>query len=164
MNISLIVAMTPGNQVIGNDGKIPWRLPADLKRFRELTMGKPIIMGRKTHESIGRALPGRDNIVVTRQEEYQSPGCTVVNNMKTALHVASQSGMEIMVIGGAEIYEWGMLWANTIYATFVHGKYDGNVFFPVIPGHVWATEDVETHQADEKNEVPYSYVTFKRAI
>ena len=158
--------MTPGNHVIGRDEKIPWRLPADLKRFKELTIGKPVVMGRKTHESIGGALLGRDNIVVTRNKEYRAlaPGCIVAHTIKEAMHVASQGHPEVMVIGGAAIYEVCMSWATTIHATFVHGKYDGNVFFPPIMGHAWETVEVEHHQADEKNECPYTYVTFHRDI
>lgn len=167
MQVTLIAAMTPGNHVIGMDDKIPWRLPADLKRFKQLTMGKPVVMGRKTWESIPekfRPLPGRDNIVVTRNKEYQTPdGVIVANTIKEAMHVASQGHPEVMVIGGAAIYEACMPWATTIHATFVNGKYDGNVFFPPISYH-WETVEVEHHQADEKNECPYTYVTFRRDI
>jgi len=162
MKISLIAAMTPGNHVIGGHNQMLWKLPNDFKHFKDLTMGKPIIMGRKTHESIGKALPGRDNIVITRQEGYLSDGCVIVHSLRAALTLAQWSeNPEAMIIGGGEIYSVAMPVASTIYATFIHGHYDGDAFFPPI-GSDWVVGDREFHEADDKHDIPYSFVTFIR--
>lgn len=163
MTISLIAAMTPGTHVIGNKGNIPWRLSNDMKRFKSLTMGQPIIMGRKTHESIGKALPGRDNIVVSRNEEYKAAdGCHLAANIKMAFVIAHGLGHKnVCVIGGGEVYKETMKYADTLYLTYVHGKYNGDAFFPPI-WNDWKVEEFEMNEPDEKNEAWYSYVTYKR--
>ena len=133
--ISLIVAAS-ANNVIGVAGELPWHLSDDLKRFKALTMGKPIVMGRKTYESIGRALPGRQNIVITTQSEYSAPGCDVVASLGGAIAAVTESD-EIMVIGGGEIYQLFMPIAQRIYMTRVATDVQGDTFFPEIDPAIW---------------------------
>ena len=126
--VSLLVAVAR-NGVIGNKGKLPWRLPADLKRFKELTMGHHIIMGRKTYESIDRLLPGRTTVIVTRQRDYQVSGAIIANSLEEAI-AACKGDDEIFVIGGAEIFREAFPLANRIYLTEIHANFEGDVFFP----------------------------------
>ena len=129
-NISIIAAVSE-NGVIGKDGGLPWKISADLKRFKELTMGLPIIMGRKTFESIGRALPGRTNIVITRDLNYQATGCTVAGSLEQAIKKAEKTGSnEVFIIGGGEIYRAAIKIADTLYLTLVHATVSGDTFFP----------------------------------
>ena len=128
MRISIIVAMSE-NRVIGKDNQLPWHLPADLHHFKSLTMGKPILMGRKTHKSIGRVLPGRCNVVITHDKNFQACGCVVANSIRTALAAVSYSD-EVFVIGGALLYEQMLSMAQRIYLTIVHHEFEGDVFFP----------------------------------
>ena len=128
MKISIIVAMAD-KRVIGHDNRLPWHLPADLKHFKATTMGKPIIMGRKTWESIGRPLPGRTNIVVTRDPRYTADGCVVVHSIDAALQACS-GNEEVMVIGGAEFYRQVLPEASTLYLTLVHDEFEGDALFP----------------------------------
>src|SRR5210317_1721656 len=132
--ISLIVAAST-NSAIGIRGELPWRLSDDLKRFKAVTMGKPIVMGRKTYESIGRPLPGRQNIVITRQDNYAPEGCTVVQSVDAA--IAAANAPEIMIIGGGHIYEAFMPMAERIYLTRVDADIDGDTHFPEISGDRW---------------------------
>jgi dihydrofolate reductase len=130
MTLSLIVAMAK-NRVIGAKNKLPWRIPEDLKRFREITLGHPVIMGRKTWESIGRPLPGRSNIVVSRQPGFSAEGVTVVGSLDAAIDSAAASGSdEIFVIGGGEIYRQALSRADRIYLTLLERDVDGDAFFP----------------------------------
>lgn len=162
MKVSLIAAMTPGNHVIGLNNELPWCLKSDMMRFRLLTLGKPIIMGRKTHESIGKPLPGRDNIVITRQEEYKSEGCRVVNSVEQAFNVALATGApEAVVIGGEEVYRQTIDKATELHVTFVNGPYSGDAFFPPI-GREWTMVDCEAHLSDDRNECAHSFVTYRR--
>lgn len=159
--ISLIAAMDK-NRVIGNkDNALPWRLPADLKHFKNITLGKPIIMGRKTFESIGRPLPERTNIIITRNKKYRAPGCVVVNSPEDALRVAGNA-KEIMVIGGAEIFAKFYPLAKRIYFTRVDGAFKGNVYFPQWDPKEWRETFRETHEADEKNPYRYSFLVLER--
>jgi len=128
MKISIVVAMD-ANGVIGRGNELPWHLPADLQYFKKTTMGKPILMGRKTHESIGRPLPGRTNIVITRDSGYQAKGCVVVNSIDAAMQAAGEQD-EIMVIGGAEFYRQVLAHTSTIYLTRIHASVDGDTVFP----------------------------------
>lgn len=127
MKLSLIVAMSE-HRVIGKDGKLPWHLSDDLKRFKALTMGHPIIMGRKTHESIGRVLPGRDNIILTRNADYEAAGARVCASVQEALDVCG--GRDAFVIGGESIYRLFLDRADRIYMTQVHQSFEGDAFFP----------------------------------
>jgi len=131
----MIVAMGEGNRVIGRDnGEIPWNIPGEQKRFKEITMGHPIIMGRKTHESIGRPLPGRTNIVITRGSD-NFPGCVMATSIEDAIDKAKQSegSDKIFNIGGGAIYELGLPYTDVLHITIVHGHFDGDVFFPEYP-------------------------------
>lgn len=131
MIISLIAAMSE-NRVIGRKNRMPWKLPKDRKRFHELTMGHPVIMGRKTYESIGRALPRRKNIVITRQQGYCADDCVIVNDLRAALRECSEAD-EAFVLGGEDIFLQAMPVAHRIYLTLVHTRSDGDAFFPEIP-------------------------------
>ncbi len=131
MIISIIAAMAK-NRVIGRSGAIPWHMPEDLRRFRELTMGHTIVMGRKTFENIGRPLPGRLNVILTRQPDYRAPGCRVCHFLAEAL-TAGAGAEEIFICGGGEIYRESMALADRIYLTVIDREYDGDTFFPDIP-------------------------------
>jgi dihydrofolate reductase len=160
MKISIIVAMGD-NRVIGNDNRLPWHLPADLKHFKATTMGKPIIMGRKTWESIGRPLPGRTNIVVTRDMHYTADGCSVVHSLDAAL-VAAAGHDEVMVIGGAEFYRQVLPEASTLYLTLIHDEFEGDVFFPALVTGEWREVGREDFDADENNPHAYSFLRLER--
>ena len=158
--ISIIVAAAE-NDVIGNQGDLPWRLSDDLKRFKATTMGKPIVMGRKTWESIGRPLPGRQNIVITRQAGFTAEGCDVVGSADDAIAAAGDAE-EIMVIGGSEIYSLFLSRADRLYLTRVHADVDGDATFPAVDESVWTTVSDERHAADDKNEFDYSFRVYNR--
>ena len=159
--ISLIVAVSTNN-VIGVAGGLPWHLSDDLKRFKAITMGKPIVMGRKTFESIGRPLPGRQNIVVTSQSEFIAPGCEVVNSPQAA--VATAGGAEIMVIGGGEIYQSFLPLAERVYLTRVHVEVEGDAFFESLDPSDWSEESREDHAPDAANDHAVSYLVYARRI
>ncbi len=129
--VTLVVAMAD-NRVIGKDGKMPWHIPAELKHFKEYTMGKPIIMGRKTFDSIGKVLPGRTNIIITRQEDYFKEGALVVSNVKDALKFGQKIEEEVCVIGGATIFTECLPKADRIVLTKIHFQPEGDTFFPEI--------------------------------
>lgn len=130
--ISIIVAAAGKKRVIGTKGGMAWYIPQELKRFKEITMGHPIIMGRKTHESIGKALPGRTNIVVTREIDYKAEGCEVVHSLEEALRLASlaQGNNEVFIIGGGQIYQEAIHLTDKLYITYVDKEIKGDVFFP----------------------------------
>ena len=146
--ITLIVAVAD-NGVIGRDNALPWHLPEDLKRFKRLTMGKPIVMGRKTYESIGKPLPGRHNIVVTRDTNYQRDGITVVHGVDEAVKAADDAP-EIMVIGGADLFRLFLPRAGRVHLTRVHAQVDGDVMWPPLDAS-WGLVGGETHAADERH-------------
>jgi len=160
MTISIIVAASENN-VIGAAGELPWRLSEDLKHFKATTMGKPIVMGRKTWESIGRPLPGRQNIVITRQAKFNAEGCDVVASLDEAAATAGDE-QEIMVIGGGEIYSLALPMAGRLYLTRVHTKIDGDAFFPEIDETEWRLIDEVHHEADERNQFDYSFRVYER--
>lgn len=160
MIISLIAAMAR-NRVIGNAGNIPWKLPADMKRFRMLTMGKPIIMGRKTFESIGGALPDRINIVMTRDTSFRAEGCRIAASRQDALAIAGDA-QEIMVIGGEGIYKEFLPIARRMYLTVIDAEMEGDAFFPVINDTEWREVEREKHTPDEKNKYRYTFVTLQK--
>jgi dihydrofolate reductase len=158
--LELVVAVAE-NDVIGRGNRLPWRLSADLRRFKALTMGKPILMGRKTYESIGKALPGRANLVMTRSAGFAPADCTVVDSLDAARRAAS--GAVLMVIGGAEVYRQCLALARRIHLTLVHTRVeDGDTFFAGWRGREWREVSRERHEADEKNEAAYSFVTLER--
>ena len=160
MKISIIVAMA-ANGVIGRDNQLPWHLPADLKHFKKTTMGKPILMGRKTWESIGRPLPGRANIVITRDSTYTAAGCEVVNSIDAAIAAAGEQD-EVMVIGGAELYRQVLPDTDTIYLTRIHEVVEGDTRFPEIHNTEWHQVERVDHEADEKNTHNYSFIRLDR--
>jgi len=158
--ISLIVAMTR-NRVIGQGGRMPWHLPADLRHFRKLTMGKPIVMGRKTFESIGKALPGRRNIVVTRQQNYQARDCLVVDSLERAL-TDNRDSREVMIIGGAEIYSEALPRADRIYLTLIECELDGDATFPELDRCQWRQKERIDYPPDDENAFALSFIVLDR--
>ena len=162
MLLSLIAAADEHN-VIGKDGKLPWHLSADMHYFRTVTSGHPIIMGRKTYESIGHPLPGRQNIVISRQTHLKIDGCDVVSSLDEAIHLAEESGAtEAFVIGGGEIYKQALSIADRIYLTRIALSVDGDTFFPVFSEKEWEEVSREEHQADEKNACSYTFTVYRR--
>lgn len=154
MIVSLIVAMDEKGG-IGKTGALPWRLPADLRRFKQLTMGHHLIMGRKTYQSIGRPLPGRTMIVVTRNREYQPEGCLVLGSFEAALDLARERGeTEVFVIGGSEIFAQALPIADRLYLTRVHAAVQTDVSFPPFNEEAWVEKGRQLHPADEHN--PYA--------
>ena len=158
--LSIIVA-ADDHGGIGRAGKLPWRLPEDLRRFKALTMGKPVIMGRKTWESIGRPLPGRHNIVVSGQAGLSIPGCTVAGSLDAALAAAGPAP-EVYVIGGAEIYRKALPLADTIHLTRVHASVESDTFFPALDPAEWEEIAREERQPDAAHAYPFSFVTLRR--
>jgi len=180
LRIALIVAMTP-DRVIGIDGKLPWKLPADLRHFKETTMGCPVIMGRRTWESIGKPLRGRMNIVLTSKAGYEVPGGQVAHSTKQALGLAQRHIIErlaasfespsvevqeplVMVIGGEAVYRAFMPVAERIYQTLVHTDIPGDTFFPHMDASAWTETDRQDHPADEDNPYPYSFIVLERKV
>jgi dihydrofolate reductase len=159
--ISIIVAASTNN-VIGANGDLPWRLSADLKHFKAITMGKPIVMGRKTWDSIGRPLPGRQNIVITRQADFVAEGCNVVASTEEAI-AATAGADEIMVIGGSQVYSLFLPAAGRLYLTRVHAEIEGDAFFPEIDGSAWRLVGDDSHSSDDRNAFDYSFRTYERA-
>lgn len=160
MKISIIVAAS-ANNVIGVDGGLPWHLPEDLRRFKEITMGKPMIMGRATWESIGRALPGRKSIVVTRRAGYEAEDAIVVDSIDAAIQAAGDVD-EIMVIGGGQIYRQVLARADRIYLTRIHATLDGDTRFPALDMSEWSVTDVESFPAGEGREFGFDIQTLDR--
>ena len=160
MIISLIVAMDE-NRVIGYKNKLPWNLPSELKYFRETTKGKPVIMGRKTHESIGRPMPERLNIITTRDKNYKAVNCIVVNSTEDAIKAAKGSD-EVMVIGGAEIYKLFLPIANRIYVTKVHGIFKGDTYFPEFNENEWIKVKEKFFEKDDENKYSYTIMVLER--
>jgi dihydrofolate reductase len=155
--IKIIVAMS-NNRVIGNNNELIWKLSSDLKRFKELTTGHPVLMGRKTYESIGRPLPNRRNIIITRNLEYEVEGCETVSSLEEALLLTNNN---CFIIGGGEIYKQSLEVADKIYLTLVHKDFEGDTSFPEL-GKEWATIDTKDFEADEKNEYNYSFIEYDR--
>ncbi len=162
MKISLVVAMAE-NRVIGRANQLPWHLPKDLKFFKRITMGKPMLMGRKTHESIGRRLPGRRNIVMTKDPAYQASGCIVVDSMQAGL-AAAEPAEEIMVIGGATLYQQTLEAAQRIYLTLVQARIEGDVYLPEINQSLWQEVWRESHPADDRHGYPFNFMLLERKM
>jgi dihydrofolate reductase len=158
--ISIIVAMS-ANNVIGADGGLPWRIPEDLRRFKAVTMGKPMIMGRTTYESIGRALPGRRSIVLTRQADFEAEGCEVVPTIDAAMKAAGDAG-EIMIVGGGEIYRQFLPMADRIYLTRVQAEFEGDTRFPEIDLDGWDVISVEEFPAIDDREFAFDIEVLER--
>ena len=158
--VSVIVAMAQ-NGVIGCANTLPWRLPEDLKRFRAFTLNKPILMGRKTFESLGHPLPGRANLVMTRDRGWFSHGVIIVHSVEEALVQAAASD-EVVAIGGAQIYRLVLPFARRIYLTHVHADVPGDTYFPDFDATQWADIDCSTHPADDEHAYPVTFVTLER--
>jgi len=155
--VSLIAAMDK-RRGIGLDNQLPWRLSADLKRFRELTMGHHIIVGRKTFKSIGKPLPGRQMIVVTRDSSFRAEGCFVCHSPEEAIRLASEHGEnEVFIIGGAEIYNQSIALADRLYLTLVDAEVATDTFFPEFDEHKWMEREGAFHPSDEKNQFPFTF-------
>lgn len=166
MLLSIIVAQSE-NHIIGRGNKLPWYLPEDLKYFKRITQGKPIVMGRKTYESIGRPLPGRTNIVISRDPAYQAKGVQSVTSLEAALAFAEQQAVidgseEVLVIGGAEIYAQALHQADRLYVTQVHATIEGDASFPVIDASLWEQVMREDFFADGPNPYDYSFLVYQR--
>ena len=160
MLVSIIAAMDR-NRLIGNRNQLPWHLPADLAHFKQVTMGKPVIMGRKTFESIGRPLPGRTNIVLTGSADFSAEGVLVANSLEQALEHAAGTE-EVMIIGGSMIYRLSLPMADRLYLTYVENDHEGDAWFPEFDPAQWRIIASEEHAADEKNPCDYSFVTYER--
>jgi dihydrofolate reductase len=158
--ISLIVAMAQ-NGVIGRDNALPWRLPEDLKRFKEFTLGKPILMGRKTFEAIGRPLPGRANLVLTRDRDWHAAGVIPVHSVEEAL-LQTRTCDELVAIGGAEIYRLLLPLARRIYLTHVHADVPGDTYFPAFDPAQWDDVEFRSLPADDRHAYPLTFVTLER--
>ena len=161
---SILVAMAK-NRVIGKNNALPWRLSPDLKRFKQLTMGHHIVMGRKTYESIGRLLPGRTSVIVTRQPDYQVPGAIVAGSIAEALKVCSEGkemNQESFVIGGAEIYQQALGLCQRMYVTEIQQEFDGDALFPEFDPQEWREISREKHRLDEDDGLEYHFVVLDR--
>lgn len=160
MIISLVAAASDNN-VIGKNGALPWRMPADMKFFKNLTMGHTIIMGRKTYESMGRPLPGRKNIVITRNKNFKAEGCTVLSSLNEAFDMFTEE-KEVFIIGGAEIYKAAMPLADKIYLTRVHCMVEGDAHFVQLPEKEWVEAEHSNYPSDDKNPYSYSFIELVR--
>lgn len=160
MKISLIVAMA-SNNAIGLNGRMPWHLSADLKRFKQITMGSPVLMGRKTFEAIGQALPGRENIVISRSAEYDAPECKVFTDLDTALRVLADRE-EIFVIGGATLYQALLPVADYLYLTEIERSFSGDTFFPDIDRRQWQELSREEIHNDSRVDFSYRFLKLRR--
>jgi dihydrofolate reductase len=160
MLIAIIAAMDR-NRLIGDGHRLPWRLPADMRRFRALTMGKPIIMGRRTHESIGKVLPGRKNIVLSRNPDYRAPGCLVVADLDAALGICDGAAQP-MIIGGAQLYAEALPRARRLHLTLLHGSFSGDTWFPEYDHRHWQEYCREDHEADADSPCAFSFVDLEK--
>lgn len=160
MIVSLIVAAATNN-VIGSDGELPWHLPDDLRNFKRLTTGKPIVMGRKTHESIGRPLPDRRNVVITRDPDYVAAGCDVVTSPEAAMELLHDVA-EVMIIGGGQVYGAFLPLADRIYLTRVQAEVDGDVVFPELDENEWTLLSSNPHDADDTHRLAFDVMLYER--
>lgn len=157
--IAIIAAMDE-NRLIGANNDLPWHLPADLRRVKQLTTGNTIILGRKNFESIGRALPNRQNIVITRNPDYDAPGCDVVTSIDDALE--SATGENVFIFGGARIYEQMFGYARRMYLTLIHHRFKGDTYFPDFDPNDWVEVERQDFEADDRNPYAYSFVVLDR--
>ncbi len=160
MRYSLVVAMAR-NRVIGRDNALPWRLPADLAHFKKVTMGRPVVMGRRTYESIGKPLPGRLNLVVTRKHDYRAPGCTVVPSLDAAWQAAGEAD-EVCVIGGTSLFREALPVASVIHLTEVEADVEGDTYFPDFDRGEWTETEIARHAADERHAYPLRILRLDR--
>ena len=156
-----LIAALAANRVIGKNNTMPWHLPADLKRFKALTLGHPVLMGRKTYESIGKPLPGRRNLVITRNRDYSAPGCEVVHSLDAALD-ACPGAEVIFIIGGAELYRQALPRAQRLEFTEIHAEFDGDTRFPQFASDQWRETARECHGAEAGAPFAYDFVRYER--
>lgn len=161
--IHLVVAKSDNN-VIGHDNQLIWHLPNDWKHFKEITTGHPIIMGRKTFESIGRILPNRTNIIITRNKNYSIENTKVAHSLNEAIEIAKKIDEDIFIIGGGKIYEQALDLVDILEVTEVHGNFEGDTYFPEIDLNVWKEISRIKHHKDEKNKFDYSFVRYERKL
>ncbi len=161
MILSLIAAIGKNNE-LGFDNKLLWNMPADMKHFRDTTSGHPVIMGRKTFESIGQPLPNRRNIVITRDMNYKNEGSEVFHSLDESLELFVNSDEEVFCIGGAEIYKLALSKADRLYITKIDADFEADTFFPEIDGNDFSEESREHHTPDEKNKFPYTFLVYKK--
>lgn len=159
MIVSIVVAIAQNN-AIGKNNQLLWHLPKDLKHFKDITSGHTVIMGRKTYESVGKPLPNRRNIIITRQNIVVE-GCEVVNSIEDALKLCTGE-TEVFIVGGAEIYKQAMALTDRIYLTIVHQEFDADTYFPEIKETIWKETERQDHESDEKHLFPYSFITLER--
>ena len=157
--ISLIWAMDK-NRVIGKDNRLPWHLPADLQFFKRVTMGSPIAMGRKTFESIGKPLPGRENIVITRNPSFKPEGCRTVSSVQELIRAYQDLDTELFIIGGADIFKQVLPYADRLYVTLIHESFEGDTFFPDFEIDEWQLESREKGIKDEKNVYDFEFLSY----
>jgi len=160
MQINAIVAMSE-NHVIGNKNQLPWHLPADLQHFKTITFGKPILMGRKTFQSIGRPLPGRKNIILTTDKNFTAEGCDVAHSIAEALKIVEDQ-TEIFIIGGANLYATMLPQVQKLYLTIINQQFSGDAFFPELNMSEWREISREDHLPDEKNQYAFSFLVLER--
>lgn len=160
MSLSIIAAMGE-NRVIGSHNQLPWHLPADLRHFKQLTIGHTIVMGRKTYESINKPLPQRKNIILTQDKSFQAPGCEILHSV-AEIYKLKQSPEEIFIIGGAKIYQLCLPYADRIYLTIIHHAFTGDTFFPEFNNAEWYEESREKHAIDQENKYAYSFIKLTR--
>lgn len=158
-----IIAAIAKNNALGKNNDLIWYLPADLKRFKKITSGHYIIMGRNTFESIGKPLPNRTTIIITRNKNYFKDGCLIANSLEQALDMA-EGEQQVFVIGGAQIYKYAMQHnlVDTLDITLVHHEFEADVYFPKIDTDIWEQVEIESFTADEKNKLDYSFVRYKK--
>ncbi|RCW52395.1 dihydrofolate reductase [Halanaerobium sp. ST460_2HS_T2] len=161
MSLSIIAAMDQ-NYLIGKNNEIPWNLPEDLKYFKEITMGAPIIMGRKTFESIGFPLPGRRNIILTRNKDYSADGCEIIHSLEEILTMFLESKEEAFIIGGAEIYNFFLPYSEKLYLTIIEHEFSGDTYFPEIDWRNWDKIKEKKGIKDSKNPYQYAYHIYQR--
>lgn len=158
-----IIAAVGENNTLGKDKDLPWHLPDDFKRFKKITTGHPIIMGRKTFETFPKPLPNRKHIIITRQKDYQQEDCLVVHDLDQALELAtSTKTQETFIIGGGEIYKQAMPYVDKIELTRIHHKFDGDTFFPAFDPTEWELTDEIYHPKDEKHDYSFTFLTYER--
>lgn len=162
MIISLVAAMDK-NRIIGKGNRLPWHLPADLKHFKTITLGKPIVMGRKTYNSIGRPLPQRRNMVISRQKNLHLLGCEVFSSLQAALKVI-ETDEEVMIIGGERIFHESLPLANRLYITIIDHEFEGDTFFPKWNEKEWKMESSEDHESDKSNKYRYTFIELQRIL
>ncbi|QKX05261.1 dihydrofolate reductase [Aquimarina sp. TRL1] len=156
-----MIAAAAENNALGKDNDLVWHLPDDFKRFKTLTTGHHIIMGRKTFESFPKPLPNRVHVVITRNTEYEAEGAIVVHSMEAALEIAKNDSQPF-IIGGGEIYAIGMEFADCIELTRVHGTFEADAFFPLIDTNIWEVVEEERHETDDRHQYAFTYLTYKK--